>query len=165
MEGEGRGGRGQTSWTPERFTSAVYQQLMAGKPRLAGARAALEYFGAPGVEARAERYAAAKQEQIMRLISEGRFMAFPDALRFILAVKAMGIRVAAASSSKNAKLFLERIRLDTFAAEQRLDYDFIRPRMTLEEVFDADISGRDFPKGKPDPTIFLTAAEELGVRP
>jgi trehalose/maltose hydrolase-like predicted phosphorylase len=37
--------------------------------------------------------------------------------------------------------------------------------MTLEELFDADISGRDFPKGKPDPTIFLTAAQELGVRP
>jgi hypothetical protein len=58
-------------------------------------------------------------------IEEGRFMAFPDALRFILAVKDSGLRVAAASSSKNAKLFLERIRLDTFAAEQRLDYSFI----------------------------------------
>jgi trehalose/maltose hydrolase-like predicted phosphorylase len=92
-------------------------------------------------------------------------MAFPDALRFILAVKHMGIRVAAASSSKNAGLFLERIRLDSFAAEQRLDYGFIRDGMTLQELFDADISGRDFPKGKPDPTIFLTAAQELGVRP
>jgi trehalose/maltose hydrolase-like predicted phosphorylase/beta-phosphoglucomutase-like phosphatase (HAD superfamily) len=165
MEGEWREVRDQTSWTPERFTSAVYQQLMAGKPRLAGARSALEYFGAPGVEARAERYAAAKQQQILKLIQEGRFMAFPDALRFILAVRHAGIRVAAASSSKNAKLFLERIRLDTFAAEQRLDYDFIRPRMTLEELFDADISGRDFPKGKPDPAIFLVAAQELDCRP
>jgi len=165
METEWRDIRDQTSWTAERFTPAVYQQLMAGKPRMAGARAALEYFEVPKVEARAERYAAAKQEQIVRLIEEGRFMAFPDALRFILAVKGAGIRVAAASSSKNAKLFLERIRLDTFAAEQRLDYDFIGPGMTLEELFDADISGRDFPKGKPDPAIFLTAAAELGVPP
>ena len=132
---------------------------------MAGARAALEYFGVPDVDARVEQYAAAKQEHVVKLIEEGRFMAFPDALRFILAVKAAGIRVAAASSSKNAKLFLERIRLDTFAAEQRLDYGFVRPGMTLEELFDADISGRDFPRGKPDPTIFLTAAEELGVRP
>ena len=131
METEWRDIRDQTSWTAERFTPAVYQQLMAGKPRMAGARAALEYFGVPKVEARAERYAAAKQEQIVRLIEEGRFMAFPDALRFILAVKGAGIRVAAASSSKNAKLFLERIRLDTFAAEQRLDYDFIHDGMTL----------------------------------
>jgi trehalose/maltose hydrolase-like predicted phosphorylase/beta-phosphoglucomutase-like phosphatase (HAD superfamily) len=165
METEWRDVRGQTSWTAERFTPAVYQQLMAGKPRMAGARAALEHFGVPDVEARAERYAAAKQEQVVKLIEDGRFMAFPDALRFILAVKALGIRVAAASSSKNAKLFLERIRLDTFAAEQRLDYDFVRPQMTLEDMFDADISGRDFPQGKPDPAIFLTAAQELGVDP
>jgi trehalose/maltose hydrolase-like predicted phosphorylase/beta-phosphoglucomutase-like phosphatase (HAD superfamily) len=165
MEGEWRDIRDQTSYRPERFTPAVYQQVMAGKPRMAGARAALEHFGVPDIDARAEQYAAGKQEHVIKLIEEGRFMAFPDALRFILAVKAMGIRVAAASSSKNAKLFLERIRLDSFAAEQRLDYDFIGPGMTLQELFDADISGRDFPKGKPDPTIFLTAAQELGVSP
>jgi beta-phosphoglucomutase len=63
MEGEWREVRDQTSWTPERFTSAVYQQVMAGKPRMAGARAALEYFGVPDVEARAEQYAAAKRSR------------------------------------------------------------------------------------------------------
>jgi trehalose/maltose hydrolase-like predicted phosphorylase/beta-phosphoglucomutase-like phosphatase (HAD superfamily) len=165
MEGEWRQVRDQTSYSPERFTPAVYQQVMAGMPRMAGARAAMEHFGVPDIDARVEQYAAGKQEYVVKLIEQGRFMAFPDALRFILAVKGMGIRVAAASSSKNAKLFLEQIRLDTFAAEQRLDYDFIRDGMTLQELFDADISGRDFPKGKPDPTIFLTAAQELGVRP
>ena len=165
MEGEWRQIRDQTTWAPERFTPGVYQQVMAGMPRMAGARAAMEYFGVPDIDARIEQYAAAKQEHVVGLIEKGRFSAFPDALRFILAVKASGIRVAAASSSKNAKLFLERIRLDLFAAEQRLDYDFIGPGMTLAELFDADISGRDFPRGKPDPTIFLTAAQELGVSP
>jgi trehalose/maltose hydrolase-like predicted phosphorylase/beta-phosphoglucomutase-like phosphatase (HAD superfamily) len=165
METEWRDIRDQTSYSPERFTPAVYQQVMAGMPRMAGARAAMEHFGVPDIDTRVEQYAAGKQEHVVRLIEEGRFMAFADALRFILAVKAMGIRVAAASSSKNAGLFLERIRLDSFAAEQRLDYDFIRDGMTLQELFDADISGRDFPKGKPDPTIFLTAAQELGVSP
>src|SRR6266508_3170243 len=134
MEGEWRDIRDQTSWTAERFTPAVYQRVMAGMPRMAGARAAMEHFGVPDIDARVEQYAAGKQKRVVELIEEGRFMAFPDALRFILAVKAMGIRVAAASSSKNAKLFLERIRLDTFAAEQRLDYDFIRPGMTLEAL-------------------------------
>ena len=165
LDGDWRDIRDRTSWTAERFTTQLYQQLMAGKPRLAGAQAALEYFGVPDVDRRSEQYAAAKQRLVVQLIEQGRFRAFPDALRFILAVKNSGIRVAAASSSKNAKLFLERIRLDTFTAEQRLDYGFVRSGMTLEELFDADISGRDFPRGKPDPMIFLTAAEELGLSP
>jgi trehalose/maltose hydrolase-like predicted phosphorylase/beta-phosphoglucomutase-like phosphatase (HAD superfamily) len=165
MEGEWRELGDQTSWTAERFTPALYQELMAGKPRLAGARAALQHFGVPDLGPRAERYAAVKQHQILKLIQAGRFMAFPDALRFLLAVKDLGMGVAAASSSKNATLFLERVRLDTFAAEQRLDYDFIGPGMTLAELFDADLSGREFPKGKPDPAIFLSAAGELGISP
>ena len=37
--------------------------------------------------------------------------------------------------------------------------------MSLLEFFDADISGRDFPRGKPDPEIFLTGARELDVPP
>jgi beta-phosphoglucomutase len=89
MEGEWREVRGQTSYSPERFTTAVYQQIMAGKPRMAGARAAMEYFGVPDIDARVGQYAAAKQEHVVKLIEEGRFMAFADALRFILAVKAM----------------------------------------------------------------------------
>ncbi|HEX5574640.1 MAG TPA: HAD family hydrolase, partial [Gemmatimonadales bacterium] len=113
LEGDWRDIRDQTSWTAERFTRQVYQQVLAGKPRFAGARAVLEYFGVPDVDRRTEQYAAAKQERVLELIEQGRFRAFPDALRFILAVKNGGIRVAAASSSKNAKLFLERIRLDT----------------------------------------------------
>ena len=38
---------------------------MAGEPRMAGARAALEYFGVPDVDRRAEQYAAAKQEHVV----------------------------------------------------------------------------------------------------
>ncbi|HEY2130354.1 MAG TPA: HAD-IA family hydrolase [Streptosporangiaceae bacterium] len=165
MDGAWADIRDRTSYSPERFTQAVYQQVMAGRPRLAGATAALEYFGVPDAGHRAERYAEAKQQHIVKLIEAGQFMAFPDALRFIMAVKDAGIPVAAASSSKNARLFLRLIRLDTFAAEQRLEYPFVRPGMTLLDLFDADISGRDFPRGKPDPMIFLTAADELGATP
>jgi len=155
----------QTTYSPERFSTAVYQEFVAGKPRLAGATAALEYFGVPDAPQRAEEYAVHKQQQVVRLIEAGQFMAFPDALRFLLATKAAGIPVAAASSSKNAKLFLQQIRLDSFAQQHGLDYKFISPNLTLLHFFDADVTGRDFEHGKPHPEIFLTAAHELGVEP
>ena len=37
--------------------------------------------------------------------------------------------------------------------------------MTLLDFVDADISGRDFARGKPHPEIFLTAAGALGIPP
>ena len=102
---------------------------------------------------------------IVELIEASQFHAYPDALRFVLAVKDMGLRIAAASSSKNANAFLERIRLDEFAEEEGLSYDFVRPGYSLLDILDANVSGRDFEQGKPHPEIFLTAAEELGVPP
>lgn len=157
--------RDKTTYTPERFTPEVYQEVMSGKPRMSGARAALDYFEVPDPESRVEAYAERKQRMVVELIEAGEFRAFPDALRFILAVKGAGIAVAAASSSKNAGLFLKQIRLDIFADERGLQYDFVKPGLTLINLFDADISGRDFEQGKPHPMIFLTAAEELGIEP
>lgn len=165
MEDEWRDMLPQTSYTPATFTTSVYQEFVAGKPRMSGARAALEHFNIPNAEQRAVEYAERKQKQVVALIEAGAFLAFSDALRFMLAVKAAGIKVAAASSSKNAELFLKQIRLDTFAAEQGLSYDFIPPGLTLIDFFDANVAGRDFPQGKPHPMIFLTAAAELGMEP
>lgn len=155
----------QTSWSDARFTPQVYQQLMSGKPRMSGALAALDYFEVPDAAERVKAYAANKQTMVIKLIEAGDFTAYPDALRFVLAVRDAGILIAAASSSKNAGLFLRQIRLDAFAAEQGLHYDFLRPGLSLLDFFDADISGRDFAQGKPHPEIFLTGAAELGVAP
>jgi beta-phosphoglucomutase len=165
MESDWSDVHAHTTWSPERFTPQVYQQVMSGKPRMAGALAALEYFEVPDAQARVETYARRKQEMVIELIEAGEFEAYPDALRFIMAVRDAGIPVAAASSSKNAGLFLRQIRLDTFAEQEGLHYDFLRPGLNLLEFFDADISGRDFARGKPDPEIFLTGALELGAPP
>jgi beta-phosphoglucomutase-like phosphatase (HAD superfamily) len=157
--------RGQTTWSPEAFTPHVYQTEISGKPRMSGAQAALEYFQVPDAGTHAAEYAARKQAMVVRLIEAGDFTAYPDALRFIIAVKDTGIRAAAASSSKNAKLFLRQIRLDTFADEHGISSPSLRPGLTLLDFFDADVSGRDFTHGKPHPEMFLTAARELGAAP
>jgi len=165
MEGEWSDIRGQTTWSPEAFTPHLYQTEISGKPRMSGAQAALQYFQVPDADARTREYAARKQAMVVRLIEAGDFTAYPDALRFIISVKDAGIRAAAASSSKNAKLFLRQIRLDTFAEENGLSYDFLKPGLSLLDFFDADLSGRDFAQGKPHPEIFLTSASELGESP
>ncbi len=167
MESDWSDIRDRTTWSPDRFTSRVYEEEMSGKPRLSGARAALEYFHIPDDEEehRLLEYAERKQAMVVRLIEAGDFTAYPDALRFIIAVKDAGLRVAAASSSKNAELFLRKIRLDTFAEHQGITSATLRPGLTLLDYFDADVSGRDFAHGKPDPEMFLTAASELSVDP
>ncbi len=165
MESDWADVRDRTAWSPESFTSKVYQEHMSGKPRMDGARAALVHFQVPDADVRVVEYADRKQAMVVRLIEAGDFTAYPDALRFIIAVKDTGIRVAAASSSKNAGLFLRQIRLDTFAQEHGISSALLRPGLTLLEFFDADVSGRDFAHGKPHPEMFLTAAHDLGVPP
>jgi len=167
MESDWSDIRDRTTWSPEAFTSRVYQEQMSGKPRLSGARAAFEYFHVPDDEEehRLLEYAERKQEMVVRLIEAGDFTAYPDALRFIIAVKDAGLRVAAASSSKNAELFLRKIRLDSFAEREGISSATLQPGLTLLDYFDADVSGRDFRHGKPDPEMFLTAAQELDVPP
>jgi beta-phosphoglucomutase len=163
MESEWSDIRDRTSWSPEGFTPQVYQEVMSGKPRMSGARAALEHFGVPDIDTRVGAYAERKQKRVIELIEAGDFTAYPDALRFIIAVRDEGILVAAASSSKNAGLFLRQIRLDTFATEQGIASASVQRGTTLLDFFDANVSGRDFAHGKPHPEMFLTAGQELGV--
>jgi beta-phosphoglucomutase-like phosphatase (HAD superfamily) len=165
MESDWRDIRDRTTWSPEAFTSSVYQEYVSGKPRMSGARAALGYFKVPDAGKRVAEYAQHKQKMVVRLIEAGDFTAYPDALRFLIAAKDAGLLVADASSSKNAALFLRKIRLDTFAQEHGISSPSLRPGLSLLDYFDADVSGRDFAHGKPDPEIFLTAARELGVEP
>ncbi|WP_078549575.1 beta-phosphoglucomutase [Litchfieldia alkalitelluris] len=69
----------------------------------------------------------------------------PGVLSFINHLKERGIKIAIGSSSKNTKFILEQIG--------------------LEHVFDAVADGNDITKSKPDPEVFLLAAERLQVEP
>nr|WP_294525831.1 HAD family phosphatase [uncultured Rhodopila sp.] len=136
---------------PNLFTTAMYQAHVAGKPRLAGARAVLQALGVPDDGRLAISYAERKQKWLEYLIQTGGVAAFPDALRFVQAVLSLGWPMAVASSSKNANAMMRSIRLESGPS--------------LFEVFDVNVCGRDLPHGKPDPAIFLIAARELRIPP
>lgn len=136
---------------PDRFTTGMYQAHVAGKPRLSGARAALEQLGVPDAKQQAVVYAQRKQKRLEELIASRSFNAFPDAIRFVQAVKTLGLRMAVASSSKNANQMLRLIE--------------ISPGHSLLDAFSANVCGRDLQHGKPNPEIFLLAASELRTAP
>jgi len=70
---------------------------------------------------------------------------YPGAVEFLKALKAGDVKLALCSASKNAVMVLERLGLADF--------------------FDAVVTGYDITKTKPDPEIFLLAAERLNVPP
>ena len=136
---------------PGRFTTAMYEAHVAGKPRLSGARAALEALGVPDAERQAVIYAEHKQKRLMELIHAGSVAAFPDALRFVQAVGCAGV-------AYGGRIFLEKRQPNDAADPSRL-------RRSLLEIFTANVCGRDLRQGKPNPEIFLLAAAELHVAP
>lgn len=162
MAGPWAGIAAGTRYTPEGYTSAVYQEYVSGKPREAGAQAALDYFGVPDPDgARVQEYSAAKQRLLLALIARGAFAAYDDAIRLLLRLKAAGVRVAAASSSQNADLFLQQVPLARFRGE----FPSLAPDAALLDMFDANVNGRAVPRGKPDPALFLLAAAALHAAP
>lgn len=64
---------------------------------------------------------------------------------FVKAVKKAGLKTAVGSSSKNSKLILEKTG--------------------ITKLFDVIVDGNDIKKSKPDPEVFLKAAERLGIMP
>ncbi len=102
----------------------------------------------------AGRFSPAEQAEIMARKNEA-YLArvarmspadlLPGARELLESLRGRGLRVAVASSSRNADLVLERLQ--------------IRP------LLDAVVDGNDVPLSKPDPRVFLCAAERLGVAP
>jgi beta-phosphoglucomutase len=69
----------------------------------------------------------------------------PGVEDFLKLLKDNGIKIAIGSASKNTMTILERIG--------------------IKDMFDAIIDGTKITKAKPDPEVFLKAAEELRVHP
>lgn len=69
----------------------------------------------------------------------------PGVMPVLSELKTRGVKIAIGSSSKNSPYILERIGLADF--------------------FDATSDGNDIKRSKPDPEVFLLAAERLGLAP
>jgi beta-phosphoglucomutase len=123
-----------------KFTMEDYLAKVDGRPRLEGAAAILTELSPEEIE----EAGAKKQEYYLELLETEPMEIFESSVKVIKELKQRGIKLAAASSSKNAVRILKKIR--------------------LFDVFEANVSGADFEKGKPDPEIFLTAAARLKVK-
>lgn len=104
-------------------------------------RAAGEYTGAEKAEM-AEKKNGYYREYIDRLTPDAILPGVSDNLNEL---KDNGIKIAIGSSSKNTPLILKRIG--------------------YEDYFDAVSDGNNITKSKPDPEVFLKAAEMLGIPP
>jgi beta-phosphoglucomutase len=164
MQGAWRDLAPATRWHPGALTAELYAAEVAGKPREDGARAVLDALGIPDGD-RVRQYSEAKQARVAQLIEQHAFRPFDDGVELLLRLKDAGLGVAAASSSRNAPALLRLVDLDEWSRAHGQSYPFVHAGTSLEDVLDADLSGRTFPHGKPDPAIFLAAAAELGVDP
>jgi trehalose 6-phosphate phosphatase len=134
-----------------------YYRYIDGKPRLDGVRDFLASRGIqlpdgspddpPGAESM-HGLARRKNAVFRKRLFEG-VEVFQSTVRLIAVARDRGLKTAVVSSSKNCRPVLE--------AAELLDH------------FDAIVDGVDAERenlpGKPDPAIFLAAADRLGVRP
>ncbi len=123
------------------FDQHIYRQRVDGKNRADGVRGVM-------VDATDEEVAAGgaqKQAYYLEELEMTSLEPYPDAKEFLDAVEEAGLHVAAASGSANAPRVLEKIG--------------------LLDRFDAVVTGAEIRLGKPDPEIFLTAADRLGLTP
>ena len=123
------------------FSMDDYLAKVDGRPRLEGAAAILTELGPEEIRKAGDR----KQEYYLQLLDREPVEIFKSTVKLINELAERKIKLAAASSSKNARQILEKI--------------------DLLKVFKVNVSGDDFVKGKPDPEIFLTAAKRLGLAP
>lgn len=121
-------------------------QRMRGVSRMDSLNILLEKSDVKYSEVQKEAFAAEKNAiyaDSLRKMSEKDVS--DDVRQTLKTLREKGVKIALGSSSKNAQAILERIG--------------------LEEMFDAVSDGNGLEKFKPDPEVFLKAAEKLGLEP
>ena len=123
------------------FTFDDYKQKVDGIPRRDGARAILTDL----TDDELKKAANLKQTYFIKNLEKEEIPQFTTTIRLITNLLNDNIKCAVVSSSKNCPTILKRIG--------------------LFDKLGSVISGDDITRGKPDPQIFLMAAEQLGANP
>ena len=127
------------------FTETDNEKLK-GVSRTRSLELILEWGGVQKTEAEKEELASRKNEWYVQMINQMKpDEILPGAKEFVKACKDAGIKTALGSASKNSMMILDKIG--------------------MASLFDAIIDGNKVSKPKPDPEVFLKAAEELDIPP
>jgi beta-phosphoglucomutase len=124
-----------------KFTFADFKNKIDGMPRAKGVKALLPLADDKEVE----RICAEKQKFFEIYLKKNGVKIFKSTVNLIIKLKKEGIKVAMASSSKNAAPILKQ--------------------EGIFKYFDIDAEGALAKKGKPFPDIFLRAAKKMKVKP
>ena len=121
-------------------------ELLKGVSRMRSLEIILELGGISLNESEKERIANKKNGWFVEYVDQMKpNEIFPGVKEMLKSIRAKGIKVALASSSKNAPRVIELLK--------------------IENEFDAVVDGTMIVHTKPDPEIFLLAASKLGVAP
>ncbi|MHC1707775.1 MAG: beta-phosphoglucomutase family hydrolase [Bacteroidales bacterium] len=135
-----------------------YLKYVDGKPRYEGVRSFLESraikipFGNPSDDVRCETICGLgnrKNDAFNEVLAREGVKTYPSTVKFMLELKAAGIHVGVASSSRNCQAALEKAGLT----------DLVETRV------DGIVSAESGLPGKPEPDIFLAACRNLGAEP
>lgn len=124
----------------------AFNETLKGVGRMDSLNLVLAHGGIQMSETQKQIEAEQKNREYVELISHMTPAdLLPGALDTLLAVRAAGLKIALASASKNGPMILERLQ--------------------VTELFDTIVNPALLKNGKPDPEIFLTAAQQLHVPP
>ena len=127
------------------FTEEDNERLK-GVSRMASLEIILEIGNRKVDKSRKQEYATLKNNWNIDYISKMTpDEILPGSLAFIMELRNANIRVAIGSASKNTPMILERVG--------------------LLDLFDAVADGNIVKKAKPDPEVFIKAAEMVGIKP
>lgn len=128
------------------FDETINHRLR-GVSRMDSLEIILERYEGPDLSLREKEKLAEKKNEIYRTLLES--MTPDDVTKEVrdtlTKLREKGYKLAIGSSSKNAKFILEKVE--------------------LKDAFDAISDGNNITKSKPDPEVFLKAAEYLGLSP